>query len=171
MKEFCYATGPSCDHPELPASDPCTRACLHREVLAAVPADKSGYTPDARSKTAFELVWHIASSEMFFLNGAISGAFSGGGERPESMDTPAAVVEWYNGEFSGTLARLKQMSGDDLARVVDFHGMFQVPAVAYVQLMINHSVHHRGQLSAYLRPMGGLVPSIYGGSADEPMSM
>ncbi len=137
------------------------------KVLSAVPADKSAYTPDAKSKTASELVWHIASSELFFLNGAITGAFAAGGERPESLNTPAAVVEWYNGEFAGTIARLKQMSGDDLARVIDFHGMFQLPAVAYVQLMINHSVHHRGQLSTYLRPMGAKVPSIYGPSGDE----
>jgi uncharacterized damage-inducible protein DinB len=33
---------------------------------------------------------------------------------------------------------------------------------------MSHSIHHRGQLSAYLRPMGAKVPSIYGGSADEP---
>jgi uncharacterized damage-inducible protein DinB len=45
----------------------------------------------------------------------------------------------------------------------------QAPAATYLGLLIKHSVHHRGQLSAYLRPMGGKVPAIYGGSADEPM--
>jgi uncharacterized damage-inducible protein DinB len=33
---------------------------------------------------------------------------------------------------------------------------------------LNHGIHHRGQLMTYLRPMGSKVPSIYGGSADEP---
>jgi uncharacterized damage-inducible protein DinB len=48
-------------------------------------------------------------------------------------------------------------------------GMFNLPAVMYLQFMLNHSIHHRGQLSSYLRPMGAKVPSIYGGSFDEPM--
>jgi uncharacterized damage-inducible protein DinB len=47
--------------------------------------------------------------------------------------------------------------------------MFNLPAVMYLQFMLNHSIHHRGQLSSYLRPMGAKVPSIYGGSFDEPM--
>jgi uncharacterized damage-inducible protein DinB len=48
--------------------------------------------------------------------------------------------------------------------------MFNLPRVTYLQFMQKHMVHHRGQLSAYLRPMGAKVPSIYGGSADEPMT-
>jgi len=42
------------------------------------------------------------------------------------------------------------------------------PAFSYLQFAQDHLVHHRGQLSTYLRPMGGKVPDIYGGSADEP---
>jgi uncharacterized damage-inducible protein DinB len=45
--------------------------------------------------------------------------------------------------------------------------MMTLPAYVYLSFVQNHSVHHRGQLSAYLRPMGGKVPSIYGPSADE----
>ena len=41
------------------------------------------------------------------------------------------------------------------------------PAIVYLNFALVHGVHHRGQLSGYLRPMGGKVPSIYGGSADE----
>jgi uncharacterized damage-inducible protein DinB len=41
--------------------------------------------------------------------------------------------------------------------------------VIYLQFMLHHTIHHRGQLCAYLRPMGGKVPNIYGGSFDEPM--
>jgi uncharacterized damage-inducible protein DinB len=62
------------------------------------------------------------------------------------------------------------MTGDELAKIVDFYGMFQLPAAAYLNFANVHCIHHRGQLSAYLRPMGGKVPSIYGGSADEPMN-
>ena len=45
----------------------------------------------------------------------------------------------------------------------------EVEPVSLLRLL--HTIHHRGQLSTYLRPMGGKVPSIYGGSADEPMPM
>jgi uncharacterized damage-inducible protein DinB len=43
-----------------------------------------------------------------------------------------------------------------------------MPVVFYLTFVNNHSIHHRGQLAAYLRPMGSKVPAIYGGSADEP---
>jgi uncharacterized damage-inducible protein DinB len=45
--------------------------------------------------------------------------------------------------------------------------MFDFPGVDYLSLSLRHSVHHRGQLSAYLRPMGAKVPGIYGPSGDE----
>ena len=43
------------------------------------------------------------------------------------------------------------------------------PAVGFLGLANNHSVPHRGQLSAYLRAMGSRAPALYGGSADEPI--
>jgi uncharacterized damage-inducible protein DinB len=54
-----------------------------------------------------------------------------------------------------------------LAQIINFFGIMQLPAVSYIQLTIKHSIHHRGQLSTYLRPMGGRVPGIYGQSADK----
>jgi uncharacterized damage-inducible protein DinB len=49
-------------------------------------------------------------------------------------------------------------------------GYWQLPAVQFLSLAVKHSVHHRGQLSAYLRAMGGKVPGIYGPSADTAAS-
>jgi uncharacterized damage-inducible protein DinB len=63
---------------------------------------------------------------------------------------------------------LKELSNKDLATPVDFIGLRNDPAVAYLNIAILHSVHHRGRLSAYLRPMGARVPAIYAESADEP---
>jgi uncharacterized damage-inducible protein DinB len=62
---------------------------------------------------------------------------------------------------------LEALPGEDLAMSVDFMGLRNDPAVAYLNIAIRHSVHHRGQLSAYLRPMGAKVPAIYVESADE----
>ncbi|MDQ6678111.1 MAG: DinB family protein, partial [Acidobacteriota bacterium] len=53
-----------------------------------------------------------------------------------------------------------------LLRIVDFRGLFQLPAVMYLSFLLHHSIHHRGQLSMYLRPMGAKVPAIYGESYD-----
>ena len=64
---------------------------------------------------------------------------------------------------------MKALTPEHLATEIDFFGMMKMPAVALISMAIRHSVHHRGQLSSYLRAMGGKVPGIYGPSADEPM--
>jgi uncharacterized damage-inducible protein DinB len=58
------------------------------------------------------------------------------------------------------------MSGEKLGNVIDMFGMIKLPGVNFLSMAAKHSVHHRGQLSTYLRPMGGTVPGIYGPSAD-----
>lgn len=141
------------------------------KVLSAVPAETADYTPDPKSMTAIDLAWHIASAEIFFITGATSGEFpKGEGKRPESIKTPADVVAWYREQFAAALPKLKAMTGEDCVRAINFFDVFNFPAFAYVNLMINHGIHHRGQLSVYLRPMGAKVPGIYGGSADEPIT-
>ena len=52
-------------------------------------------------------------------------------------------------------------------KITDFRGLFKLPAVAFLQVGMNHTIHHRGQLSSYLRCMGAKVPSIYGESFDD----
>jgi uncharacterized damage-inducible protein DinB len=76
------------------------------------------------------------------------------------------VVAWYNAHLPAQIDKAKSLSGEALSRLVDFHGKAKIPAYAILQQMLKHSIHHRGQLSAYLRPMGGKVPSIYGPSGD-----
>jgi uncharacterized damage-inducible protein DinB len=142
-----------------------------RRVIEAVPAAKCDYKPDPKSMSALELAWHIASSECFFMNGVADAAFNPGGARPDSIKTPADVLAWYDDNSAKATARLAALNGDALTRMIDFHGVFNFPAIVYIGLMSNHSIHHRGQLSAYLRPMGAKVPRIYGGSADEPIQL
>ena len=140
-----------------------------RKVLAAVPVDKGDYKPAEKSMTALELAWHTASADVWFLTSIADGAFpQGGGSRPENIKTSADVVAWYDANFGPALDRVKGLSGEAAAKPVDFFGIMQMPAVAFMQLNVKHTCHHRGQLSVYLRPMGAKVPSIYGGSADEP---
>jgi uncharacterized damage-inducible protein DinB len=142
-------------------------------VIAAVPIDRCDYKPDPKSMGALELAWHIASTEPFFMDGVVNGQYvHGGGKMPDSIKTPADVVAWYNTAFAASTAKLAQLKGEDLVRNIDFFGVFNMTGIEYIKLMCSHSVHHRGQLSAYLRPMGAKVPGIYGpsGDADIPES-
>ena len=142
-----------------------------RRVIESIPADKAGWKPDDKSRAALDLASHIASSECFFLLGMVNGKFNPGvdGAVPASVKTPADLLKWYDERFAESSALLAATSPNDLAKVIDFMGVFQNPAITFAGFMLNHSIHHRGQLSTYLRPMGSKVPSIYGGSADEPM--
>jgi len=143
-----------------------------QRVIAAVPADKGEYTPHPTSMTANTLAWHLASSEMWFLEGIIYGKFDFGGDskQPDSLKTPADIAAWYEAEFKKNIAHVEALAGEHLAGEVQF-AIFKQPLVTYLDFALRHSIHHRGQLSAYLRPMGAKVPSIYGGSADEPFEM
>jgi len=142
-----------------------------RRVLEAASTGNANYKPDPNSKTALELAWHLAASEPFFLNGVASGAYGPGGPMPESIKTGADVVAWYDEHLPKAIAAVSTLKGEALTRNIDFFGVFSFPAIAYVGLMCNHSIHHRGQLSAYLRAMGSKVPKIYGGSHDEPIQV
>jgi uncharacterized damage-inducible protein DinB len=138
-----------------------------RKVIEAIPLEKGDYRPDAASKTALELAWHIAASEKRFLEGIARGGFDFTAiPRPESVRNSAAIASWYEEMYQGALQQLRKMSSEQLLKMVDFRGMMQLPAVAFLQLAVNHMIHHRGQLSTYLRPMGGKVPPIYGESYD-----
>jgi len=138
-----------------------------KSVIAAIPADKADFRPDTIVRSAIDLAWHIATAETRFLDAVVSGAFDfSGGSRPESVQAPSDVVNWYSERFAKAVDGLRQMTGDQLTRIIDFRGLFRLPAVAYVEIGLHHSIHHRGQLSMYLRPMGAKVPSIYGESYD-----
>lgn len=143
------------------------------KVLGAVKSDNRDYRPDAKSRTAWELATHLATSDAWFLDSIINGAFAfdpAAAKQAEAQFTsPSDLVAFYKTAVPAKLATIKSLSDAHLTRDVDFFGMMKQPAVAYLGLANNHSVHHRGQLAAYLRPMGSAVPAIYGGSADEPM--
>lgn len=138
-----------------------------RAVLLAVPPDKGEYRPAPQSRSAFELAWHIVATEMWFLDAVLNRVFSeDDGPSADDPKTVAEVVSWYDRYFSARLPRLESLSGEHLAVPVDYVGVRNDPAVAYLSLTLPHTAHHRGQLSAYLRPMGAKVPVIYLESAD-----
>ncbi len=136
-------------------------------VLEAVPAEKADYKPEANSKTAMELVRHIAVAENRFLETPIHGEFNVSSPvLPDTAKTPAEIAAWYEQQCARNIEALTKLSGEELAKIIDFRGMTQLPAVLFLQFGMVHAIHHRGQLSTYLRPMGAKVPAIYGESYD-----
>ncbi|MBM3785976.1 MAG: DinB family protein [Acidobacteria bacterium] len=140
-------------------------------VILAMPNDRLGYAPDEKSTPALKLAFHIVSSEIAFLEFAVSGAMDRFmAPMPDSIKTGADVIAYRDAARPAALAAAEALTGEQLAKDLTFFGAFTFPAVVYLNWANSHSIHHRGQLSSYLRSMGGKVPSIYGGSADEPFN-
>jgi len=134
-----------------------------KRVIEAIPADKADTRPDSVSRTTLDLAWHIVSAEQRFLTAVCAGAFDYEPiPRPLSVSDPAGIAAWFDQSFNASMERVQALTGEQLAKVIDFRGRFQMPAVAFVQIGLNHSIHHRGQLSVHLRALGATVPSIYG---------
>src|SRR5713101_6645223 len=141
---------------------------LQNIYLETVPADKCDYRPDTASRTAIELARHIAAADNRFLETVVNGVFDANPAMiPENVKTPAEIAVWYEERFAKNFDALTKLNGEQLTKMVDFRGMFQRPAVSFVMLGLHHTIHHRGQLSSYLRCMGAKVPSIYGESYDD----
>jgi len=138
-----------------------------RSVIEAIPVNNGDYKPEPVAKTALELAWHIVAAEHRFYSGVAAGIFDfTPRHRPDDLKNSADIAGFYADTFANDLAALTKMSGEQLVKMIDFRGLFQWPAVAFLDLGVRHSIHHRGQLSTYLRPAGGKVPAIYGESYD-----
>jgi uncharacterized damage-inducible protein DinB len=141
---------------------------LTKKVIAAIPDEKSDYKPDANARSAKELAWHLANSDIQFLDGIADLNFNTMQNPEHKPQTSAEVVAWYSENIARGVARVQALTAEQLMTPVNFFGVFDLPVVLYLGFLNNHSIHHRGQLAMYLRPMGAKVPSIYGGSYDEP---
>ncbi len=143
---------------------------ITRQVLAAIPEEQREYRPDAVSRSALELAWHIVSSDIWYLEGIIHGQFGSEEEKmPSQFKTVADITAWYDRNVPELIAELGSLTDQTLTRPVPFYGTYELPAVAYLSFLIAHTAHHRGWLCAYLRPMGAEVPTIYCGDSGEPL--
>ncbi len=137
-------------------------------VFQAVPGNHLDYRPDSKSRSGLGLVRHIALEDDWLVNCIVDGVFT---TPPDDSDacgimTPADAIAQYKEKLPAALARVRGLSGEELVSVIDLLGMIQAPRVNFLAMAVKHSVHHRGQLSSYLRAMGGKVPGIYGPTAD-----
>ena len=135
-----------------------------RRVLGRIP-EGSTYRPDPRSRTAQEIAWQIVGEERLIVDALETGRF---GWTPEPMPpTMAEVLAAYEEHSAGMGDRWRALPEERWAGTIDFGGRAR-PASAMAWSFLFDIVHHRGQITTYLRPMGSTVPQVYGPSADEP---
>src|SRR5262245_10615086 len=92
---------------------------ITRRVFAAIPEDKKEYKPDASARSAWELAWHMANTDVQFLDGIADGKFSM--EASEKKPTTVAeLVKWYDENFARAAARVRAMSADQLVASLNF---------------------------------------------------
>ena len=142
---------------------------ITKRVLGAVPEERRDYRSDPHARTAWELAWHIANTDIQFLTGIADLKFAMAS--PQEADKPktiAELVNWYDKNIKRGVERVRALSPEQLLTPIPFF-TFNFPAAFYLAFLNNHSIHHRGELATYLRPMGSKVPAIYGGSYDAPL--
>ena len=142
-------------------------------VIKAVPEDEGDYRPHSKSMSALELARHMSLEDVWFLQAVIDGQFGAMPAQGEDSEVKsvADAIDLYHDKMPALIDQVKSLSGEQLTQELSLMGVFNLPAIGFLSFMLRHTVHHRGQLSAYLRPMGSKVPQIYGGSADNPMEL
>lgn len=136
-----------------------------RRVLARIP-EGSDYKPDPKSRTAQEIAWQIVCEEKMLIEALESGKVQWSPpSMPKSMKD---VLSAYEKQTKDVIRRWGALPNDKWNGTIEFFGQ-QRPAGPLAWGFLFDIVHHRGQISTYLRPMGSTVPQIYGPSGDEPM--
>jgi uncharacterized damage-inducible protein DinB len=151
------------------------RDCLQAEkptfirVMKAVPIDQAAYRPHPRSTSAGDLVWLLACEVHdaceLIDRGEVSYVERPAPAVPESI----AMYEKNAAALESRIATLDDAAWDSKARfLVDGKVAWETSLGNMLFGFLFDAIHHRGQLSSYLRPMGAKVPSIYGPSGDDP---
>src|SRR5690242_9027283 len=101
-----------------------------RKVVAALPDNQLEFKLGEKGRTARELAWHLVAVDVWFADSIARGSFSMEGGEPEAPSTVAEMVAFYDKEMPAALQKVKDMSGEDLAKVVNFFGAFNLPSVS-----------------------------------------
>jgi uncharacterized damage-inducible protein DinB len=134
------------------------------KVLARIP-EGSDYKPDPRSRTAQQIAWQIVCEEKMIIDALETGTAAW--SPPPMPSTVKEIVDAYDRQNADMPARWKRIPDERWTGTVHFFGRDR-SASAMAWSFLFDIVHHRGQITTYLRPMGSTVPQIYGPSGDEP---
>jgi len=148
---------------------------ITRRLLERAPDARFAWAPHEKSMTLGRLATHIAEIPGWIGRIVSMPGFDLGGEHaPQTAPTAAEVLAMFDQGVALASERLAALDDGKLQERwrLTKRGqlVLEVPRVAMVRmLLLSHLIHHRGQLSVYLRLCNVPVPSIYGPSADQPM--
>jgi len=139
-----------------------------RRVLHALPSDRLDYQPHERSSTAGNLAWQLAIEQANLVELFETGTINFEMKPAPSHDEIVAAWDKATAELREAFAKVDDAKWSGPAKfAMGGKVMWETNVEGMCWGYIFDMVHHRGQLSAYIRPMGGKVPSIYGPSADD----
>ena len=140
------------------------------KVLKAYPADKGSYTSHPKNNTATQ-IGHTFAVENNIMIMALKGPLElkGFPPAPANFQEVVAAYEKSTKDFMAVLAKTPDSRMNETVKFPSGpKQMADYRVMDFLWFMLMDSIHHRGQLSTYIRPAGGKVPSIYGPSGDEP---
>jgi uncharacterized damage-inducible protein DinB len=137
-------------------------------VLKELPTDAVDYKPHERSPTAQQLVWTLTSELKACLDVVTQNKTERQSLPPPPLPEMVQLFEQWSNELKNCVSKMDEASWNRTAQFY-YNGkvVSEQPVGQFLWFILFDAIHHRGQLSAYLRPMGGKVPAIYGPSADE----
>ncbi|MBI1318727.1 MAG: damage-inducible protein DinB [Candidatus Hydrogenedens sp.] len=144
-----------------------------RRVLERVPDDRWSYQPHAKSMTLQALASHIADNPAWVGKTLNQDQWVMGPYEPYTAQSQDDLLSTFDANVATAREIMAGTSDDTLLtnwQLVDPAGkvMFEAPKIGVLRgFILSHTIHHRGQLSVYLRLLDVPVPSIYGPSADE----
>lgn len=144
-----------------------------RKLLARVPDDKLSWAPHAKSMTLGKLAWHLAVLPGWIGASALTDGWDfASGSQPPAPATSAEILAAFDANVASAKVNLAGLDDDKAFGLwtLSANGkeIFSMPRIALVRsILLNHSIHHRGQLSVYLRLLDIPVPAVYGPSADD----
>jgi uncharacterized damage-inducible protein DinB len=138
-----------------------------RKVLQALPPDRLDYTPHEGSPTAAQIVATLAGEHQACVQLLETGATEWNPPTPRSLDAMVADFEASWKRMEDDVAKFDDASWTKMGKFssggMEFPGQ---PVGQFLWFILFDAIHHRGQLTTYIRPMGGKVPGVYGPSAD-----
>ena len=148
-------------------------APITRRMLERVPPDKLAWKPHTKSRTLGEVAGHIAGIPGVFLGNLLQDEFDHAAYHGAVATVPE-ILETFDRNVARAFETLAALKPEQLLEKWSYrrgeHMIFELPRFVVIRSStFNHMIHHRGQLSVYLRLLDVPLPGVYGPSADEPM--
>src|SRR4051812_6331005 len=143
-----------------------------RRVLGGAPADKLSWRPHPKSMSLGELALHVAASPAVIAGWCCEEETNFTGDKPPAPASTTDILAAHDKGVDTVKQSLTQVGDEGMKSMWTAKAggatLMTMPKQALVRaIVLNHWIHHRGQLSVYLRLLDVAVPSIYGPSADE----